>query len=207
MHQLDKALRHFKKVDRRLRAAALPHRGSLPKELSALRTSAKLFSRLCRSVVGQQLGGAAARAIWKRVEAASADVTPERISGIAPRTLRACGLSGAKVKTLKAIARATLDGSLDFLALKKLPEDEAIELLTRVRGVGPWTAEMFLMFALGRADVFSAGDLGLVRGMELVYGLPRGAAKERLLAISKRWSPYRTYASLILWEVKDAKPL
>ncbi|MDE1965942.1 MAG: DNA-3-methyladenine glycosylase 2 family protein [Patescibacteria group bacterium] len=205
MPTLDSALAHFKRADARLYAAALPHRKRLPKKLAGSRSRDVLFKRLCRSVTSQQLGLAAASAIWKRVETAVKDVTPENVRRVPAAKLRSCGLSSAKVKTLKAIAAAAIRGSLDFSALKKLPEEEASLMLVRIWGVGPWTAEMFLMFALGRADVFSTGDLGLARAMETLYRLPRGVSRERLSRIAKRWSPYRTYAALILWAMRDAE--
>lgn len=206
MNDRDKAFGHFKKTDPKLHKAVLPHRASLPESLPKIRTTMELFKRLCRSVVSQQLGTAAAASIWKRVEAAVGKVTPENIRKAHVPKLRSCGLSNAKVKTLKAIAEAVEGGTLDLLALRKIPEAEASVMLTSVWGVGPWTAEMFLMFALGRTDVFSSGDLGLIRAMEAIYGLPKDGPRETIEKLSKKWSPHRTYAALALWQSRDAKP-
>jgi DNA-3-methyladenine glycosylase II len=157
-------------------------------------------------VVSQQLGTAAADTIFARVkEVCKGRVTSLSILKIQEEKLRGAGLSAAKVKTLTAIAKAVEDGSLNLLSLKKIPEAEAAEALMRIWGLGPWSVEMFLMFSLGRSDVFSVGDLGLVRSIEAIYGLPKGAPRETLLAIAQKWSPYRTYACMLLWRTRDAK--
>ena len=165
----------------------------------------QLFERLIRTVISQQLGTAAARSIFARVKEKCGRLTPESISKVSPVALRAAGLSGAKVKTLKAIATAVKNNSLDLLSLKKIPEADAAEQLMQIWGLGPWSVEMFMMFALGRGDVFSPGDLGLIRAMETIYHLPKGSPRETLLAIAQIWSPHRTYASLLLWRTRDSK--
>lgn len=159
---------------------------------------------MIRTVISQQLGTAAARSIFIRVkEACGGRLTPESVAKVRPAKLRAAGLSGAKTKALKSIARAVRSGSLDLVSLKGIPETEAAEKLMSIWGLGPWSVEMFMMFALGRADVFSAGDLGLVRAMETIYSLPKNPPREKLLAIARKWSPYRTYACLLLWRTRD----
>jgi len=156
------------------------------------------------TVVSQQLGLAAAGAIFVRVKkVCKGRLTPESVLRARPAALRAAGLSGAKIKTLKSIAKAVKNNSLDLLALKKVSEAEAAKQLMQIWGLGPWSSEMFLMFALGRPDVFSANDLGLIRAMETIYGLPRNAPRTSLLAIAEKWSPHRTYASLLLWRSRD----
>lgn len=197
------ALKHFKKADPALHKAAKRLSG-LPAALPQKRGSARLFAALVNSVVSQQLSTSAARTIQGRlVEACGGVVTPEAVAKARPARLRRAGLSGAKIKTIKALAAAVRTRALDLPSLRKLPEDEAVAKLVAVWGIGPWTAEMFMMFALGRADVFSPGDLGLVRAMEELYGLPKDSPREKLLAIAQGWSPYRTYASLILWRIRD----
>ncbi|HET9641657.1 MAG TPA: DNA-3-methyladenine glycosylase 2 family protein, partial [Candidatus Paceibacterota bacterium] len=109
------------------------------------------------------------------------------------------------IRTLKEIATAAHTGQLDLLSLKTISEEEAAGELTKIWGLGPWSVEMFLMFALGRTDVFSLGDLGLVRAIEAIYGLPKNAPRTSLLRISQKWSPYRTYAALLLWKSRDTK--
>ncbi len=158
------------------------------------------------TVISQQLGLAAADAIFSRVKkVCGSRLTPETILKARSMSLRKAGLSGAKIKTLKSIATAVKNNSLDLLSLKKVSETEAAEQLMKIWGLGPWSAEMFLMFALGRPDVFSPGDLGLVRAMETIYRLPRNAPRTSLLAIAQIWSPHRTYASLLLWRTRDTK--
>ncbi|MEJ0053241.1 MAG: DNA-3-methyladenine glycosylase 2 family protein [bacterium] len=202
----DKALMHFRRADPKLHAAARAVRKELPPELGQVRTRQGLFERLSRSVVGQQLATGAARAIWQRVVAAcGGSVTPAAILAASLPSLRAAGLSGAKAKTLKSLAEAVETKSLDLLALKRLPEAEAIASLSSVWGIGAWTAEMFLIFALGRSDVFSVGDLGLVRSMERIYKLKKGVPREKLLKIAESWSPHRSYACLALWKSHDLR--
>lgn len=165
-----------------------------------------LFERLIRTVISQQLGTAAARSIFLRVKkACGGHVTHESIAKVRSAKLRAAGLSGAKTKTLKSIASAVRSGSLDLLLLKKIPATEVAEKLMSILGLGPWSVEMFMMFALGRADVFSPGDLGLVRAMETIYSLPKNPPRETLIALANKWSPYRTYACLLLWRTRDPK--
>ena len=204
MTRKEEALKHFKRVDPHFYKATRAHHSSLSIELPEKRTRAQLFASLASTVVSQQLGLAAADAIFSRVkEACGGRVTPESVLKVSPAALRRAGLSGAKVKTLKSIAKAVTNNSLDLLSLKKIPEAEAAERLMAIWGLGPWSVEMFLMFALGRPDVFSAGDLGLIRAMEAIYGLPRNAPRTSLLALSGKWSPHRTYASLLLWRSRD----
>jgi DNA-3-methyladenine glycosylase II len=117
--------------------------------------------------------------------------------------MRKAGLSAAKAKTLKELSRAILDGRLDLVALRKLPEEEAVAKLSEVWGIGRWTAEMFLMFALEREDVFSPGDLGLIRAMELLYGIEPNSKAHVYEAIAVRWSPHRTFACRVLWRIRD----
>lgn len=200
------ALTHLKKVDRRLYTHTVRHHTSLPEQLPAKKTRAQLFESLVSTVISQQLGLAAADAIFARVKRACKNrLTPETVAKVCTTALRGAGLSGAKIKTLKEIARAVKNGSLNLLSLKRVPEAEAAEALMRVWGLGPWSAEMFLMFALGRGDVFSPGDLGLIRAMEAIYQLPRNSPRHAYLAIAEKWSPHRTYASLLLWASRDMK--
>jgi DNA-3-methyladenine glycosylase II len=199
------ALRHFARVDPIFYNATKAHHASLPNSLQGKRTRDRLFESLTSTVISQQLGMAAARSILARIkEACGGAITIESIRRIRPSQLRSAGLSGAKVKTLKAITTAVSGKTLDLLALKKIPESDAAEVLMRIWGLGPWSVEMFMMFGLGREDVFSAGDLGIVRSMENIYGLPKNTKREKLSDIASTWSPYRTYACLLLWRSRDA---
>lgn len=202
------ALLHLKLADPILHEAALPHADALRERITKKRrySGSELFAALAASVTGQQLSVKAADTIWGRLEAAcKGSVTPEAIKRLRLPTMRKAGLSAAKAKTLKALADAVLKGDLDLAALRKLPEEEAILKLSSVWGIGRWTAEMFLMFALEREDVFSPGDLGLRRSIEALYGLPKDVHIRELEAIAIRWSPHRTFASRVLWRLRDQK--
>jgi len=203
--RVDDAMKHLKKADPVLHKAALPHREELRDRMKRRRpTGQKLFAELASSVTGQQLSTKAADTIWGRLVAScGGEVTPEAIKRLRAPTLRKAGLSAAKVKTLKELSKAVLSGELDLPSLANVPEDEAIEKLSSVWGIGKWTAEMFLMFALHRDDVFSPGDLGLRRSIETLYGLPKDVHIRELEAIAIRWSPHRTFASRVLWRVRD----
>ncbi|MDB5195301.1 MAG: HhH-GPD family protein [Parcubacteria group bacterium] len=200
------ALAYLKKADPILYAAALAHYAHVRDFSSAEKRygSQKLFAALAGSVTGQQLSTKAADTIWGRLETAcGGTVTPEAIARLRLPTLRKAGLSAAKSKTLKELSRAVRSGELDLAGLRKLPEEEAILRLNAIWGIGTWTAEMFLIFALGRSDVFSVGDLGLVRAMEALYGIPMNSKREVYTEIAAKWSPHRSFASLILWRTRD----
>lgn len=206
MTRKTQALRHFKRVDPHFHKATKAHHASLPGELPERRTRAELFESLVSIVISQQLGSAAADTITLRVKkACGGRLTPQSVLKTKLPAFRKAGLSGAKTKTLKAIASAVENNSLNLLSLKKIPEAEAAEKMTKIWGLGPWSVEMFLMNSLGRSDIFSSGDLGLVRAIEAIYSLPKNAPRTSLLAIAENWSPYRSYASLLLWRTRDAK--
>lgn len=197
-------LAHLKRVDPILHKAALPHAKAILEVTGHRRGYKKLFPALAGSIVSQQLSTKAADTIWSRLETAcKGDVTPEAILKLRLPTMRKAGLSAAKSKSLKELAKAVMEGRVDFKKLAKLPEEEAIASLSSVWGIGRWTAEMFLMFALGREDIFSPGDLGLVRSIELLYGVPKDSPKEVYIQIAEKWSPHRTFASRVLWRVRD----
>ena len=200
-----KALNHFKRVDPRLYEATRAHHQALPLELPAKRTRDELFSALVSIVVSQQLGTAAADSIFARVKTACGGrITSQAVAKVSERTLRKAGLSGAKIKAIKTMTQCVKSGALDLISLKRVPEDEASARLTALWGLGPWSVEMFMLFALGRADVFSPGDLGLARSIELIYGLPKNTDRTSLLAYSGTWSPYRSWACILLWRSRDA---
>lgn len=168
--------------------------------------------RLCASIMSQQLSTKVADVIYKRFLElyGGKEPMPQQILDTAPETLRAIGLSNAKVSYVQNVARFVLEHKLTDKQLDKMSDQEIIDLLTQIKGVGRWTVEMLLMFALGREDVFAADDLGIQQGMAKVYGLDttdKKGMKERMLKISAKWAPYRTYACLLLWDMKDNVPL
>lgn len=174
-----------------------------------LRRQRHQFGALCRSIIAQQLSSTAAKTIigrfLKLFEPASKP-DPTTLLAINDHKLRACGLSRQKLDYLKGIAREFRDGDLSRVRLGTLSDDEAVERLTRLHGVGTWTAEMFLIFSLGRRDVFSIGDLGLRSGVQRVEG--RALTNAQILRVAERWAPYRSVASLYLWKIahwKDTK--
>ena len=200
---MDAAYRHFKKADPVLYKAALKTKDSVATWVKPKRGADALFASLASSVVSQQLSVKAAATIWERLKtAAGGKVTADTIYVMNESEMRLAGLSAAKVRTLKELSKAVKDG-LDLPALRKLPEEEAIARLTKVWGIGTWTAEMFLIFALGRPDVFSPGDLGVVRAIEELYGLEKDSHRSKYVEVAERWAPYRSVACLILWKFRD----
>lgn len=166
------------------------------------------FQTLLRSIVGQQLSGAAADTIWTRVRRRFADSRfprPEAILATADEDLRALGLSRAKVASVKDLAAHVLDGRLDLHHLSRLSDDEVVEALVAVRGIGEWTAHMFMMFSLFRLDVLPTGDLGIRKGFQQLYGLSALPSPDQMRAIAaaRGWTPYRSVACWYLWRLLD----
>ncbi len=202
--EIHPALTHFKRVDPILHGHAKRHAPAILNAKGHRRGYTKLFATLAGSIVSQQLSTKAADTIWGRLQnACGGEVTPEAIKKLRLPTMRKAGLSAAKAKSLKELAKAIESGSVDFKRLARLPEEEAIAELTRVWGIGRWTAEMFLMFALNREDIFSPGDLGLLRAMEELYGIPKNSERQVYIQIAERWAPHRTFACRVLWRVRD----
>jgi DNA-3-methyladenine glycosylase II len=167
---------------------------------------------LCGSIMSQQLSTKVARVIHTRFLALFETKTPapEHILAIPAEKLRAIGLSNAKTGYIHNVARFAMEKGLDYRQLNRMSNEEVITYLTEIKGVGRWTAEMLLMFTLGREDVFAVDDLGIQQAMIRLYKLDKSNKKilrEKLLNLSEKWSPYRTYACLHLWHWKDNKPL
>ena len=163
-----------------------------------------LFVGLISSIIGQQISIKAADSIWRKLEAAVGEVTPERLVQAGPDELRACGLSGRKAEYVRGVAEAVVSGTLDLDALEQADDETVIRELIKLRGVGRWTAEMLLIFSLQRQDVMSYDDYGLRTGLCKLYhhhDMPR----ERFERYRKRFSPYGTAASLVLWEIAGGK--
>lgn len=156
------------------------------------------FEALARIVVGQQLSIASAGAIWRRVEALG-PLTAKAMLLHTPERLAAAGLSAAKVKTLRAVSNAVVDEGLDFLGLAQLGDDAVRDRLVQIHGVGPWTADIFVMFAIGRADAWAPGDLALQIAAGRIFGLEAKPTAAELTEIAERWRPWRGIAARILW--------
>ena len=169
---------------------------------SVVRPHKRYFESLADAIMSQQLSGKAADTIIKRFKALFPDKTfplPADILQKHDSELRTAGLSGSKVGYIKNLAQAFEDKSVDFSNINKLTDEEIIEMLTKIKGIGCWTAEMFLIFSLGRPDVFSFGDLGLRNAVKKLYKLRKDPSPAKLKQLSKRWQPHRTTASLYLW--------
>ena len=169
-----------------------------------------LYGALVRSIVGQLLSTKAARAIYGRMtdRFGGRPPTPQEVLADDPEDLRtAAGLSHAKVGYLRSLAEHVLDGSLELDRLEQLPDDDVIAALVAVKGLGAWSAHMFLMFTLERPDVLAVGDLGVRRAVMLRYGLPELPTPSELERIAEPWRPYRTLACLYLWRSLDATPV
>jgi len=159
------------------------------------------YEALARAIVGQQLSTRAAASIWDKLLAIFDGTmpTPEQILRRRRETLRKAGLSNAKVEFLRDLASRIKDGRLDLGRLKDLSDEDVCAELIEVKGVGRWTAEMFLIFHLGRQDVVSAGDLGIRRAIQIAYGMDELPGPEEIDRIAEAWRPHRTLAGLYLW--------
>lgn len=176
-----------------------------------LKKRKNICTYLCASIMSQQLSTKVATVIHKRFLAlyGEKEPTPQQILDTASETLRSIGLSNAKVSYVKNVAQFEIEFGMDHKKLHRMDNEEVIAYLTQIKGVGRWTVEMLLMFALGREDVFAIDDLGIQNAMIRLYKLDREDKKkfkEDLLRISQKWSPYRTYACKYLWEWKDNSP-
>jgi len=168
--------------------------------------------RLCASIMSQQLSTKVAKVIYHRFLDLYGGKEPasEQIVSTPFEKLRTIGLSNAKAQYVLNVAQFAIDHKLTDQKLKKMSNEEIIELLTQIKGVGRWTVEMLLMFTLGREDLFSVDDYGIQTAMKKIYKLDDRSKKEfreKMLKISQKWAPYRTYACLHLWHWKDNTPM
>ena len=167
------------------------------------------FESLLRAIVYQQLAGKAAATIYGRVKALGSDgncPTPEEILRATKAKLRRAGLSRQKIAAVKDLAKKTMDGTVPPLAtIRRMSEEEILERLMQVRGIGEWSVQMFLMFQLGRPDVLPIKDLGIRKGFQHVYGLEEEPKPQAVLEHGERWRPYRSIASWYLWRAVDQR--
>lgn len=199
---------HFKRVDPMLAPViAAAFAAETPIALRPPTAQELYFRELADAITSQQLSVKAAATIWRRFdELLGGEVTPERVLTLSLEDMRSVGVSRQKAGYLHATAQAIVKGEVNLAGLPDMTNEEVIAELTKLKGIGSWTAEMFLMFTLSRPDVFSYLDLGLVRGFELVYGKP-GVTRAEMEPIVASWAPYRTYAALALWYHRDNRPL
>ncbi|WP_254546477.1 DNA-3-methyladenine glycosylase family protein [Halomarina pelagica] len=162
------------------------------------------FERLCVSIINQQLSTASAAAVRDRVFALLDDVTPETVLAADRDALREAGLSRTKVEYVRNAAEAFVERDLTREGLADHTDEEVVEELTRIKGVGEWTARMYLMFVLGRDDVLPLGDLGIRNGIRQIYGDGEELTREEMRAIAERWRPYRSHAMRYVWAEYEA---
>ena len=201
----DRALMRADKVLRRL----MEERGPIDPEIDRRGSRPDPWEALARAIVGQQLSTRAARSIWEKLigQFGGKLPPPEALLRKRKPTLRKAGLSNAKVEFLRDLALHVKDGRLDLGRLGDLPDEDVIAELVEVKGVGRWTAEMFLIFHLGRPDVVSVGDLGIRRAVQLAYGMKELPGPEELEKLAEEWRPHRTLACLYLWRSLDNTPV
>lgn len=195
---LDQAVAALLAADSRLhpivrRVGEIPHRSR----------RAEGFEALVSIVVSQQLSVAAADTIFGRVKQKVAPFEPAEVLAAEAQVLRACGLSAPKQKHMKSIAAAILDGSLDLKRLRTMPDDEARAHLTAVKGIGPWTADIYLMASLGRADIWPVGDVGLQAAITRALKLRKRPNEKAMEKLSKNWRPWRTVVARMFWIHED----
>ena len=168
------------------------------------------FATLARSIIYQQLSGKVALVMYNRLEAAASNLdggrlTPNGLLALTPKKMRAAGLSRQKIAYLRDLAQRTLSGEVDFAAFEQLPDDEVTRLLTAVKGIGPWTVQMFLIFALRRADVLPSADLGIRVAVKRAYELAELPTPAEVNRVAVPWRPYATVASWYLWRSLEDK--
>jgi DNA-3-methyladenine glycosylase II len=165
----------------------------------ALRKREPGFHGLAWIVMTQQLSVASADAIWTRLVGRLGPLSPATIEAAQDEVLKVCGLSAPKIRALRAVAAAVTSGILPLDELGRMPADAAHAALTAVKGIGPWTADIYLMFCLAHSDAFAADDLALQEAARLAYGLPTRPSAPELVALAERWRPWRTVAAKVLW--------
>jgi len=157
------------------------------------------FAGIAKVITGQQVSVASARAIWERFEKLPGALEPQRYLELSEEVVRASGFSGSKFRTVGVIAQAMVAGELDFEHVETLPASEAVAYLTAHKGIGPWTAEVYLMFCAGHPDVFPAGDLALLKAVHHGLGLDARPTIKDMIGIAQAWTPYRSAAALLFW--------
>jgi len=166
------------------------------------RKKSDYFSGLVREIISQQLSGASASAIRGRFEKKVKDkITPKNILKLSEQDLRDCGMAWSKARYVRDLAEKVKNGVVEIDRLDKLPDEEVIKELVAVKGIGNWTAEMFLMFSLGRPDIFPIDDLGIRKSAEILFKTKGNSQK--IAKYAERWKPFRTYASWYLWKNLD----
>jgi DNA-3-methyladenine glycosylase II len=189
--------------------AADPVMGGLIRRYRGLTLASRgdAFQTLARSIIGQQISVKAAQSVWDRFAAAVGAMQPQRVLKLSVDELRGCGLSGQKVNYLRDLSARFAEGAIDASRWHAMDDEALIIELTEVKGIGRWTAEMFLIFHLTRPDVFPLADLGLQKAMQLHYNKGRKLSERRIATLGKLWSPWRSVATWYLWRSLDPVPV
>ena len=190
----EREMAYLSRKDKRL-AAVIAQLGHLERPVDG-----DLFSGVMRHIIGQQISGAAQRSIWQRALDRYGAITPDVIAAASEEELQSLGISFRKAAYIKDFAAKVHDGSFDLDAVAHMSDQEAIDALVSLKGIGVWTAEMLLLFNLQRPDILSFGDLGIQRGMRMLYR-HRSIDRERFERYRRRFSPYGSVASLYLWAI------
>ena len=170
-------------------------------------TKSDPFYTLARSIVGQQISVSAAQAVWERCEKKVGKVNPLTVKSMHYMKLKSCGLSRQKITYLKSLSIAFIDKEIQPNKWKDLENEKIIDELIQIKGIGRWTAEMFLIFNLCRPDIFPVDDLGLIKGICNCYNIKYPITKERAIKMSKKWKPYRSVATWYFWRSLDPIPV
>ena len=165
------------------------------------------FFTLARSIVGQQISVKAAQSVWDRLEIKIKKIKPEIILKTHSSTLKSVGLSRQKVKYLKNLANAFIEKKIKINLWDKMNDEEIVQDLTQIKGIGIWTVEMFMIFNLCRADIFPLDDIGMIKGLCKLYKISYPTEKEKIIKIGKKWKPYRSVATWYLWRSLDPIPV
>ena len=165
------------------------------------------FFTLARSIVGQQISVKAAQSVWDRLEVKVSKISPKVIIKTHSNTLKSIGLSRQKVNYLKNLANAFLDKKIKLNVWNKMSDEEIIQNLIQIKGIGRWTAEMFLIFNLCRADIFPLDDIGMIKALCKLYNIPYPTNRELLIRMGEKWKPYRSVATWYLWRSLDPIPV
>ncbi len=174
---------------------------------AALRSHGDAFTTLARSIIGQQISIKAAESVWQKLATAVPAITPATVLGTDSSVLRACGLSLRKVAYLQDLSRHFISGTLNEMAWKEVDDEALIAELTQVKGIGRWTAEMFLIFHMLRPNVLPLDDLGLQRAISLHYNASQPVSRLKMRAIAKPWQPWCSVATWYLWRSLDPLPV
>ena len=197
----EQATRELAASDEVMRKLTLRFHGTL------LHSHGDAFSTLARSILGQQISVKAADSIWKKLIQTVGAVTPDAMLGAEQAVLRGCGLSLRKTSYLQDLSMRFADGTLDASVFHELDDEALIEKLVRIKGVGRWTAEMFLIFHMLRPDVLPMDDLGLQRALSMLYNSNEPVSRLKMRSIARHWQPWRSVATWYLWRSLDPIPV